>query len=102
MLDFELLDPRMTQEHLGLIPDFLSLADPRSAVEQINECYAFGGFRPFRGFTLQPDNSLKYPGDPVLKPLAQAQLRHELVVFYCHAWVAVIQPDRSFVVARID
>lgn len=56
----------------------------------------------FKGFTLADDNSLVYPGDPPVQPLAQAKLRHELVVFYPHSWVAVIQPDRSFEVCRMD
>jgi len=45
---------------------------------------------------------LTYPGDPPLKPLARAKLRDELVYFYDHSWVAVIQENGSFDVARID
>jgi len=42
------------------------------------------------------------PGDPPFKPLAQAKLRDELIVLYEADFVAVIQPDRSFEVARMD
>lgn len=102
MIDWELLHPRMTYEHLGFLPDFFSEHDPRPAKEQINSNYRFGGWQKFDGFKLGADNSLKYPGDPSLEPLAQAQLRDELIILYQSSWVAIIQPDRSFEVARID
>lgn len=102
MLNWELLHPRMTEEHLGYLPSFLFESDPRSAKEQFNERYTFGGFRPFEGFKLGEDNSLRYPGDPPMFPLAQVKLRDELIVLYRHAWVAIIQKDRSFEVARMD
>lgn len=102
MIEWEFLHPKMTLEHLGYIPDWLSEANPKSAREQLNDGYAFGGWRPFRGFKLRHDNALLYPGDPPTIPLAQAKLRDELIVFYSHSWVAVIQPDRSFEVCRMD
>ncbi|MCK9361775.1 hypothetical protein M0Q28_06165 [Patescibacteria group bacterium] len=34
---------RATADHIGLIPDFLSDFDPRSAAEQFNENYSNGG-----------------------------------------------------------
>jgi hypothetical protein len=101
-LAWELLDPRMTFDHLGYIPEFVFEDDPRPAREQINERYIFGGWRSFKGFKLAKDNSLMYSGDPPQRPLAQAKLRNELIVFYPSAWVAIIQPDRSFDVARLD
>jgi hypothetical protein len=97
-----MLHPRMTPEHLGHLPGFLSEADGRTAAEQFNDRYQFGGWRPLNGFKLKEDNSLEYPGDQPLKPLAHVRLRDELVVLYRHDWVAVIQPDRSFEVCRMD
>ncbi len=102
MIKFELLHPRMTQAHLGFIPQWLSEGNPKSAAQQLHDGYAFGGWDPFQGFTLNKDNSLSYPGDPPQRPLAQAKLRDELIVFYPSSWVAVIQPDRSFEVCRMD
>ncbi len=102
MMTWILLEPRMTPEHLGFIPGFLDEDDPRPAKEQFDERYVFGGWSPFTGFKLRSDNSLKYTDDPALKPLAQTKLRGELVVFYDHSWVAIIQPDRSFEVSRMD
>lgn len=102
MLKWELLHPRMTMDMLGFLPSFLSDNDPEPAAKQFDRNYPFGGWDPFKGFTLQKDNSLTYPGDPPMKPLAYTKLRDELVVFYPHAWVAIIQPDRSFEVCRMD
>jgi hypothetical protein len=108
MLDFDILEwkmlhPKMTMAHLGYIPFWLHENDPRTAREQLNAGYQFGGWSPFHGWTeLKEDNTLVYPNDPPLKPLAEARLRDELIVFYDHAWVAVIQADRSFEVCRMD
>lgn len=102
MIQFEMLHPQMTPEYLGNIPYFFSKEDPRSAREQINDNYPFGGWQPFKGFELGEDNTLVFPGDHKLVPLAQAKLREETICFYRSAWVAIIQPDGSFEVARID
>jgi hypothetical protein len=100
---WELLHPEMTIGHLGFLLDWLDTDDPRSASDQIDAHYQHGGgWFPFKGHRLADDNSLQYPEDPPLQPLAQAQLRDELVVLYQHSWVAIIQKDRSFEVARID
>lgn len=98
-----LLHPEITAEMLGDIPLWLSSDDPRPAKEQIDTAYRHGGgWDPFPGFRLLDDNSLKYPGDPPTMPLAQTKLRDELIVFYDFSWLAIIQPDRSFEVCRVD
>jgi hypothetical protein len=103
MMIWEMLHPNMTPEHLGLLPGMLDLDDPRPAKEQFDQNYAHGGgWDPFNGFELSVRNWLSYPGDPPLQPLAQLQFRDELIVFYIHSWVAIIQPDRSFEVCRMD
>jgi len=97
------VDPRIGPEHLGLLPGMLSERDPRPAREQLDANYQHGGgWQPFPGFKLHRDNSLSYPGDPPTKPLAMTMLRDELIVFYQYSWVAIIQPDRSFEVCRMD
>lgn len=101
-LKWKLLHPSMTMAHLGFLPAWLNENDPRPAREQLDTSYPFGGFQPFDGFTLGKKNELRYPGDPPQRPLAEARLRDELVVFYASSWVAIIQPDHSFVVARLD
>jgi hypothetical protein len=103
MMVWELLHPNMTPEHLGLLPGMLDLDDPRPAKEQFNENYQHGGgWLPMKGHTLSERNWLHYPGDQPLRPLAQLQFRDELIIYYDSSFVAIIQPDRSFEVCRMD
>lgn len=103
MLDWIMLDPKMTPEMLGFIPKFLNENDPRPAREQFNENYAHGGgWSPFEGFTMLPNGDLEYPGDPVYSLLAEAHLRDEKIRFYDYSWVAIVQPDGSFEISRMD
>lgn len=103
MITWHLLHREVTPETLGYIPGWLSEADPRPAAEQLNEHYAHGGgWQPFHGFTLGEGNILQYPGDPPIKPLAFARLRDEAILFYPYSWVAIVQPDLSFEVCRMD
>jgi hypothetical protein len=41
-------------------------------------------------------------GDPALEPLAAIPFRNELILIYKFAWVAIVQKDGSFDVARLD
>jgi hypothetical protein len=93
-----------TPDILGFIPHFLSPNDPRPAAEQINANYQHGGgWRAQPGFKLNPvTRALKYPGDPPLLPLAEAHLRDELILFYEYEYLAIIQPDNTFEVCRLD
>lgn len=100
--EWEFLHPAMTLKHLGYIPLWLNTKNPLGAVEQIDKAYRFGGWQAFEGFEMKPDGSLKYPGDPTLKPLARTKLRDQEVFFYQYSWVAVRDPDGTFSVARID
>lgn len=104
--EWQLLDNRVTGDMLGLIPEFLSEDDPRPAREQFNEAYAHGGgWRPFEGFVMAgPDDLywLLYPGDPPTRSLACCRLRDELIIVYQHAWVAIVQPDGTYEIARMD
>ncbi len=102
MMIWQMLQPKVTPEHLGLIPFMLDEDDPRPAKEQFDNKYC-SGWSPFKGFKLNPRNlTLLYPEDPPTKPLAATKLRDELVIVYEHEWVAVIQPDKSFEVSRMD
>lgn len=97
-MDWICMCPR---EALGLIPSFLSEFDPRPAKEQFDANY-YPGWRAMSGMTLDDDLTLHYPGDPPFTPLAMTRLRGELIVFYTHEIVAVIQQDHSFEAARLD
>ena len=95
--------PEMTLEHLGFIPSFLSDTDPRPMREQFAEHYGWGPTLP--KLTLLDGRTLHYPGDPPLEPLAKIELedgRKEFAYFYETEQVAIIQPDGSFEVNRMD
>lgn len=95
-------------EHLtGLLPLIISDRDPRPVKDQIEDRYAHGGgYRPLNGFKLKrPATSvlyLHYPGDPPFYEVARTQVRDELVVLFDSSFVAIIQPDGSFAVTRMD
>lgn len=94
-------------EYAGLLPTFLSERDPRPAKEQLHTAYAHGGgWRPFRGFRfhqLHPGSAqLLYPGDPPMREISRAKLRNETIILFQADWVAIVQSDGSFEVARMD
>lgn len=105
MIRFELKQPGMTQASLGFLPGFFSEADPRAAKDQIETAYAHGGgWNPFGEgrWTMAPDGTLHYPEDPPFRMLAEAKLHDEIIRFYDCSFVAVVQPDGSFAVTRMD
>jgi hypothetical protein len=102
-MKWTLKHPKATFEMLGYIPLFLNEAMPGTAREQLHHNYAHGGgWQPFNGFTMLPSGNMKYPGDPETQLLAEARLRNETIRVYTHAWVAIVQPDGTFEVARMD
>jgi hypothetical protein len=103
MIIWTLLRPGMTYEHLGLLVYMLDDRNPKPAAEQLDAGYRHGGgWRPFKGHKLTDNDGLSYPGDPVEYPVAETWLRDEHILLYPHDWVAIIQPDRSFEVCRMD
>lgn len=94
---------------LGIIPQFFSEADPRSAREQLHEAYAHGGgVMPFPGFKLKLDRespgraTITYPGDPAYRVYGWTWLREELILVFNYAWVVIVQPDGDFIATRCD
>jgi hypothetical protein len=91
---------------LGILPVFFDEADPRPAREQIHERYAHGGgWHKFSGFELKMDKRgwyLAYPEDPPMREIARGKLRDELILLFDHNWVAIVQKDDTFEVARVD
>lgn len=94
---------------LSVLIYFLNTDDPRGAVAQLNDSYAHsGGWRSFKGFALlqKPGGPLawrlSYPGDPPMRARAYCHLREETCVLFQSDWVAVVQPDGSYDVARLD
>ena len=103
MLIWEQKHPKARLEMLGYLPTFLDDSCLLSAVEQLDMNYQHGGgWDPFPGFVMLLNGNLKYPGDEPTELLFETRLREEVIRFYEHAWVAVIQPDGSFEISRMD
>lgn len=101
-LVIEALMPGFRLAALGGLPAMLHPDDERTAIEQFHERYAHGGgWHPIPGFTLH-GNKLDYPGDPTLMPCVRMLFRDEIIYVYEYSIVAVVQPDGSFQVARMD
>ena len=91
------------EAHFGAIPYFLSEADAAPAAVQLDKGYSHGGgWKPLPRWTLLPDGRIQYPGDPPETLLFEAKLRAEVIRVYTHSWVAIVQPDGSFEVSRMD
>jgi|GEM_PF-2332662 len=94
-------------EWLGAIPSFLNAHDSRPMAEQIHENYAHGGgWRPQGGFTLDVNEEGRVVlsgSDPrPYRAICFTQLRNETLVLFESAWTAIIQPDGSMEVSRLD
>lgn len=101
-MNFTLKHPKARYDMLGYIPAFLSESDSRSAKEQFNDRYRHGGgWSPFEGFEVREDG-LKYPGDSLVRLIAEAKLRDEVIRIYENAWVSITQADGTSEVARMD
>lgn len=103
MIEPTYLHPR-GHDLVGYIPEFLSVHDPLPAVQQLDANYKHGGgWRPIKGFKMDmKTHAIKYPGDPSYPPIAVIELRDEKIFVYPHAWVAVVQKDGSYEIARMD
>jgi hypothetical protein len=93
--------PSAKPDQLGLIPGFLNENDPRPAKEQIDRRYV-SGWQSFPGFTMLENGNLSYPGDLETRLLFESNLRDETIRFYEGSWLAIIQPDGFFEIARLD
>lgn len=89
---------------LGMLPYWLHEGIKDSAAQQLNKHYQHGGgWRPFHGFTFYKDShAIEYPGDPEHKPVAEIHFRDERIYVYDHAWVAIVQPDGTYEICRMD
>lgn len=98
------LEPDFNPDDLGFLPSFLNDADPRPARTQLDVNYRHGGgWHPLPGWELEyPTLTLRYPGDPPLRPLAMTVLHGDRIVFYPYSQVMVLAPNGEFEVARMD
>lgn len=91
------------EDRLGFLPTFLSTKDKRPAREQFAANYVYGGWQPNPKMTFDPETeTLHFPGDPPLHQLARTALRSETILLFRHDWVVIVQPDKSYEVARMD
>lgn len=105
MTPFTPLQPGVTADHLGFIPYWLDPSDPRCARDQLNDGYnrtSGCSWNPQAAFKMLEGGRLKYPGDPAMKPIAEAHLRDETVRMYEYGYVSIQQADGSFEAARMD
>lgn len=103
MLRWELRGVAVSTDELGWVPMLVSADDPRPAKEQIHESNAdAGGWVPFHGFRMFANGNLQYPADPEIQLIAQAKLRDETLRFYQYDWIAILQSDGSFEIARVE
>jgi hypothetical protein len=92
-----------TPDHVGIIPLMLNLDDMRPARDQLDEHYQHGGgWRPQGKFESKGWGRLKYPGDPIMVPLAEIPFRDETIRIYQYGYVAIFQKDGTFEAARMD
>lgn len=100
---WHLRHPAATPDHLGYVPDFLSEDDPAPAREQIHKNYRHGGgWQPFTGVKMD-EGCLRFPGDPPFPLIAETRLRDETIRLYGNGpWLAIVQPDGSYEVSKID
>jgi len=92
-------------EYAGFLPMFLDLADPDPAAKQIDKNYQHGGGWSAYGagkWAHKGDHAIKYPGDPVMKPYVEMEIRDEVVCVYDYGLVAIFQLDGTFEVSRCD
>ena len=111
MIRFEKTEHAPKEYHISDIVGALVLCwdanDMRPAIEQHDERQmGNGAWNDFKGFKFDPDkHTLKYSGDPTLKPWAFARLplTNESIYVYESAWVALVNDqDGTFTVDRRD
>ena len=108
MFTFELTDVGRKrglnlEDIVGYLPQMVYSLE-EALQTQFNETYSHGGgWEPFNGFTSDNNGNLKYPGDPVLKPLAKGKTRHQEIFVYTCGWVMVRDlASGVFEVCRMD
>lgn len=93
----------------GLIPDFLSVHDPRSAVDQIHDNYHHGGgWRDWTQGSIElvdegPGRAVLRLGGEEFPEVARGRLRNERLYLFDCSFVAVWPLDGGALrVARVD
>lgn len=70
---------------VGLIPTFVTDDEGGNAIDVAVARYQYGGY-PLSGGKITEDGSYKYPGDPVLYPIAQCVLPINKLTVYIYSY----------------
>jgi len=96
--------PNVSPIHLlelcGLIPAWVSDDPELSFQEQVIGSYGFPA-QAITGSVVDADGTYRYPGDPLLHPIAKWQRGGEVMYMYEYAVVAFIKDGVTFV-TRVD
>ena len=102
-------------ETIGVLPMILMSNDPRPVKDQLDDRYSHGG-----GYSVSPGNwkyipaegeneaTLQYTStsgeesDEALREMARTQIHDETCILFDYQFMAIVQPDASFVVVRVD
>lgn len=89
---------------IGFIPDFLSPDCEDSAAKQIGRNYKHGGgWRPLEGYSLDLEPGIvTHSSGLQMRPIAAAVMRAEVIAIYPRGYVAIIQPNGVFEIAKVD
>lgn len=110
VLEVWIISPGFDLERLGLLPELVeSPANGQTLAQHIDQSYAHGGgWRSFGAdWSLDLRDgvpaSLTFPGDPAMPEVARfATKQRELFILFTNEFCAIVQPDGSFSVARMD
>lgn len=109
MIEFKALHSKYSQEMAGYIPFYFNEDDPRDTLEQLSEGYASTAgappsefFNKKRVHKMEADGSLKYPGDPVQRPIAKFLFREDVLYQYDCEMSSLVLANGAWFVWRLD
>ena len=100
-------------EVTGLLPEIIWQDDPRPAREQFNDRYAHGGgWNPMKGWLFKPgpdgEATLVFQSNDEeddaeeYREMSRTTINSEILILFDCEFLAIVQPDGSFEVDRVD
>ena len=100
------IEPAQAAYWMHNVPWWLIYArEGEKAAKIFDRNYMFGGWKPIvnERTTLDKETGVyKYPGDPAQRPLFKIEFNGEVIFGYRSEMWAIVQPDGSFEIARMD
>jgi hypothetical protein len=98
------------EEAAGMLPEILRPDDPRPVKEQLNDRYSHGGgFMASKGFTFKKEGDkaiLSYEiedDDPeIYQEWSRSKVNDEELYLFDASFMAIVQPDGTYEVTRVD